>query len=283
MIMSRQHRFVFMHNPKVGGTSVRKTLDRFGDAGICFWGRGMCPDGTAVDRAHIGIAEFARYHPDLWEQARDYAFFSLSRDPQVRFFSSMSEHSKHHGRIDMRFATPAQRKAVLFEMIARLEALGTAEALLPHFELTHFRPQHIYWRAPGLSARAQVWPLDRIGDFFAHIEARVGTPLEIRAVNQREIMPLPWPLRQISSQQWVKKTLRAIPGGAHLKGMVRDRFKAPVAGGQIHDEGYGLTPAERDTVTAFVQRFYARDIAALEHLLPPPAAPRRADAIVHAS
>ena len=34
MIISRAHSFIFFHNPKVGGTSVRATIERFNDIAL---------------------------------------------------------------------------------------------------------------------------------------------------------------------------------------------------------------------------------------------------------
>jgi len=262
MIVSHRHRFVFFHNPKVGGTSVRKALERFNDVGFEFWGVDTAQTGIAVDRAHLGIADFAHFYPDLWRDAQDYALFSLSRDPLLRFFSSMSEYSRHHGRIDMRFAPPAQRKAALFAMIDRLDGLGSADGVLAQYELTHFRPQHIYWRAPELSRQARVWPLEGIADFLAQIEARVGAPVQTQAVKQRELLALPWPLSGLASHRAVKRIAAALPGGGAVKDLVRRRFRAPAAGAKIHDDGYDLTATERQTVAAFVRRFYACDLDA---------------------
>ncbi len=260
MIISHRHRFVFFHNPKVGGTSVRTSLERFNDIGFGLWGIDTAQTGVRVDRAHLGIAEFAGFYPDLWRDVQGYALFSLSRDPLARFFSSMAEYSKHHGRIDTRFATPVQRKAALFGMIERLDRLEVAEAVLPDYELTHFRPQSIYWQAPD-PLQVQVWPLASIAGFFAQIEARVGEPLQTGVVKQRETLALPGPLAGLASQRLLTRVLRRLPGAGALKSLLRRRFAASPGGPKTGDQGFDLTEAERAGVAAFVARFYAQDIA----------------------
>jgi hypothetical protein len=272
MIISNRHRFAFLHNPKAGGTSVRTLLDRYNDIGFGLWGVDTDQTGIRVDRAHLGLEEFARFYPDLWRDVQGYDLFSLSRDPLPRFFSSVAEHSKHHGRIDSRFATPAQRRAVLFRMIDRLEALGTAEAVLPDYELTHFRPQWIYWGfpdqpaepSPGAAPRVEVWPLDRIDGFFARIEARVGEPLETAQANARETLALPGPLSGLASNRLVKRLARSLPGGDSVKALLRRRFAA--GGPAAREGGLDMTPADQDAVAGFVRRFYARDIAAIARM-----------------
>jgi hypothetical protein len=268
MIISHRHRFAVFHNPKAGGTSVRTLLEQFNDIGFGLWGVDTGQTGIRVDRAHLGVAEFARLYPDLWRDVQGYDLFSLSRDPLPRFFSSVAEYTKHHGRIDSRFATPAQRKAVLFRMIDRLEGLGTAEAVLPDYELTHFRPQWIYWGGGDGQPRVEVWPLDRIAGFFARIEALVGEPLTMAQANARETLALPGPLAGLASNRLVKRLARSLPGGEGVKALVRRRFAAAPAaeGAAVRDGGFGLTSADSDAVAGFVQRFYARDIAALARM-----------------
>lgn len=266
MIISHHHRFAFFHNPKAGGTSVRTLLDRYNDIGFGLWGVDTAQTGIRIDRAHLGVEEFARFYPDLWRDVQGYDLFSLRRDPLPRFFSSTAEYTKHHGRIDTRFATPAQRKAILFQMVERLDRLGAAEAVLPDYDLTHFRPQWIYWGLPDhLSPdhvpRVEVWPLDRIAGFFARIEARVGEPLDTAQANARETLALPGPLAGLASNRLVKRLARSLPGGESVKALMRRRFAPATDGAKARDDGFDLTPDEQAAVAAFVQRFYARDIA----------------------
>jgi hypothetical protein len=127
MIMSNAHKFVFFHNPKAAGTSVREALEKYNDIGFKLWGPN--PDqtkGRMIDRAHIGLDEFAEYFPELWDRAKGYHKFFLYRDPFSRFFSSFAEYSKHYGEVDMRFSTSTRRISSISKMISRLEEIGTA-------------------------------------------------------------------------------------------------------------------------------------------------------------
>lgn len=117
-------------------------------------------------------------YPELWQEVQGYRFFSLCRDPIARFKSSMAEYSKHHGAVDIRFVPAAQRKRALFDTIEQLDKLGNAEKILSHYELTHFRPQWIYWTAPTLKMPpVEVWPLSSMRAFIKLIETHVGKPL----------------------------------------------------------------------------------------------------------
>lgn len=55
MIISHRHRFVFFHNPKAGGTSVRAALEQFNDIGFGLWGVDEEQTNVRIDRAHLGI------------------------------------------------------------------------------------------------------------------------------------------------------------------------------------------------------------------------------------
>jgi len=180
MIVSRAHGFIFFHNPKAGGTSVRATIERFNDIGFGLWGTDPAQTGgRRVDRAHLGVDEFAAFYPDLWAAARGGRLFCLYRDPAQRFLSSVSEHSKLHGATDIRFCSEARRTRILFDMIDRLAALGTAEsaAVMGAYELTHFRPQWIYGHSADPAVTVEAFPVARMDDVLAH--ALVAKPVPI--------------------------------------------------------------------------------------------------------
>lgn len=65
MIISHRHRFAFLRNPKAGGTSVRTLLNRFNGIGFGLWGVNTSQTGIKVDRAHLGLEEFALMQQDV--------------------------------------------------------------------------------------------------------------------------------------------------------------------------------------------------------------------------
>jgi hypothetical protein len=258
MIISHQHRFVFFHNPKVGGTSVRATIEHLHDADEVFWGADPERQGAPLDRAHLGIDEFAQHYPDLWTQVQGYRMFCLYRDPLGRFFSSLGEYSKLHGEVDTRFAGPAARKAALMAMTRDLETYGTAEVLMDHYPLRHFRPQWIYWTCqsrPDLDITAL--PVTQIAKLFEEISALSGQELQTAIRNQGDQLDLPGPLAALASSRRAKSLLRGLPGASALKTGLRRAFR----GGGSSTDRFGLGPAEQRDMQEFVNRFYARDLA----------------------
>lgn len=259
MIVSHRYGFVFMHNPKVGGTSVRATIERFHDDETGFWGSDPAARPAPVDRAHLGLDEVAAHYPGTWARMQDYAVFCLVRDPWGRFFSSLAEHSKLHGATDTRFAGPAARRTALMALRDRLEGLGRAEAVMDRYELRHFRPQWIYWHAetaPAPSVRAL--PVERIDALFAAIAARTGTPLVPETRNSADQLDLPGPLSRLAGTARLRDLVKRLPGKGLLKTALRARYHAAAG---TPAERFGLTEDEEADLRAFVMRFYARDLA----------------------
>lgn len=259
MIISHRHRFIFFHNPKVGGTSVRATIEHLHDDPEIFWGTDEQRTGGPLDRAHLGIDEFAGQYPELWQRVRGYAMFCLYRDPQARFFSSLAEYSKLHGQTDTRFAGAAARKAVLMELVAQLEDFGTAEALIPEYTFRHFRPQWIYWQAeahPGLDITSL--PVGDIDRLFEAIGARCGETLSPATRNRGDQLDLPGALAPLAAHRGLKRLAGRLPGMGAVKAALRQRFSVSTKPA----ERFGLSAPEQRGIEDFIARFYARDRAA---------------------
>ena len=95
MIISHEHRFVFLHNPKAAGSAIRISLADLHDDPTEFWHQGYLPRlNRVVDLAHLT-------HHDLELQLdsslRGYEFLTVVRDPYARFLSAVSEHQRQHG------------------------------------------------------------------------------------------------------------------------------------------------------------------------------------------
>lgn len=258
MIISHQHRFVFFHNPKVGGTSVRATIEHLHDDPEVFWGTDKATPEVQLDRAHLGIDEFAQHYPELWDRVQGYAMFCLYRDPLGRFFSSLAEYSKLHGAVDTRFAGAAARKSTLMAMIEKLQGYGQAEAVMDHYDLRHFRPQWIYWNSENADAlEMTALPVTRIDALFEAIAARSGQPLTPATRNRGDQLELPGALAPLAASRSVKALANRLPGIGAVKSALRGRFTSKAK----PSDRFDLSPEETREVQAFVDRFYARDLA----------------------
>lgn len=256
MIISHKHRFVFFHNPKAGGTSVRATIERFNDVGFGMWGVDPERSGPPVDRAHMGIDEFAADYSELWQKVRGYAGFCLVRDPQARFLSSISEHAKLHGDTDVRFASPEARTDVLKRTLDRLRAFDNAEALMDIYEFTHFRPQWIYWRSSDPAMKVTPHPVTNMEIFFSEIAKRTGEPIEAQKRNTRESLNLPGPMAALAAHGGLRRALGSFPGMELAKKLVRKQYTAE---GDARRESFPMSPDLAAEVSDFVRMFYAQD------------------------
>ena len=264
MIISRAHSFIFFHNPKVGGTSVRATIERFNDIGFGLWGADPAQTGgRMVDRAHLGVDEFAALYPDLWAENRGSRMFCLYRDPAKRFLSSVGEHSKLHGATDIRFCSEARRTRILFDMIDRLSALGTAESdgVMGEYELTHFKPQWIYWHSADPAVTVEAFPVEQMGAFIGTIAAQTGTDLTPQTRNVREQLDLPAPVAALASSGRLKRAVANLPGITAVKKHRRRRYAAGSGQATGKESGFVLDAAQTAAIDRFVRRFYAEDFA----------------------
>ena len=145
---------------------------------------------------------------------------------------------------------------MLFSVIDRLEAIGTAESpeLSHSYDLTHFRPQWIYARSDVPDVRVEVFPVPAMDDLLAEISAMTGVAVAPETRNRREQFDLPDALAALLASSRVKQALRRAPGAGLAKAAVRRLFA-----GQGGD-GFGLDDAGTARIEDFARRFYARDI-----------------------
>ncbi len=101
MIISHKHKFVFLHNPKVAGSAIRKTLEHLHDDDNEYWHQGYLPQlDRVVDLAHLTWREILMLRPEV----EGYECMVVVRNPYERFLSGLQEcvrqHSLHFATID---------------------------------------------------------------------------------------------------------------------------------------------------------------------------------------
>ncbi len=141
MIVSDSEKFVFMHNPKVGGMTMRTALAAYDTRDNFFfeW-RTVGDPPKRLDMAHITPFQFRRFFPEIFDGVVGYHKFGFVRNPYTRYLSALSQHLK--------LGTPYIRKAVmedpgLFYSLANSFARNCLrkEPVERDFKLVHFRPQ----------------------------------------------------------------------------------------------------------------------------------------------
>ncbi|MBK0092100.1 sulfotransferase family 2 domain-containing protein [Erwinia sp. S59] len=95
MIFSHEKKFLFIHNPKVAGTSVRKSIEQYDSSTGAFWRPFYLEKyERIVDRAHIPACEYDQH--GLLEISEKYFTFGFVRDPYQRFLSAWEEFKYQH-------------------------------------------------------------------------------------------------------------------------------------------------------------------------------------------
>ena len=90
MLISDTHKFIFIHNPKCAGTTVRKNLMGFDSRSNFYWNFAEI-DGMKIDKAHLTQQIFRRFRPDDYALLENYFTFGFVRNPYRRFISAFNE------------------------------------------------------------------------------------------------------------------------------------------------------------------------------------------------
>jgi hypothetical protein len=167
MIVSERRGFVFVHNPKCAGTTVRTALSPFDTTGNFFWGFDQWR-GHKIDKAHLPLFVFKSKYPEYFSLLAKSLVFMFVRNPYQRAISAFNETHQHF------FATAARDgngpvaptgngvdyRTALNKFILNL---GPRPLALPDFALRHFVRQidlaYIgHKRLADLVMKLEEWP-----------------------------------------------------------------------------------------------------------------------------
>lgn len=139
MIVSRSYGFLFVHNPKVAGSSLRKILLEYNDSDIEMWHQRYIPAlSRLVDMSHLSADELSVVLNDYGMADAEGLFrFGFVRNPYSRFLSGMREFGRRFG-IDFNSMTKDHRHAWI---VANL----TPSSIRYDWCFSHFRPQHYFF------------------------------------------------------------------------------------------------------------------------------------------
>lgn len=98
MILSTEHQFSFIHNPKSAGTTIRSALTAQDSTNNYFWGYARTTlngEPTMIDKAHIPIYILEKTAPNAYDFIRKTTCIIIVRHPIKRLFSAFKEwHAK---------------------------------------------------------------------------------------------------------------------------------------------------------------------------------------------
>lgn len=178
MLISHKHRFVFVHNPKVGGTSIRDPLEPFCETNLRKKG---VVDNCVQDITHLRVDQWT---PEFVKAYQDgYYFFGVVKDPVEKFKSALSEITFQHGDFIKSLSTGQEDSTetavcrMLNESVARYD-----------WRFTHFTPQWCYF---GLSPHnllpgIEIFDLEEINNWWPNLGEKLGIALPSILPNIRE-------------------------------------------------------------------------------------------------
>lgn len=175
MIYSDRKRFVFLHNPKTAGVSLRTILQPLDDSGGVFWDHEFRPElERIVDKAHLSLSEL-RVYPEAASRLATHFVFGFVRNPYDRTLSAYRHHCRAHQRPTDDFE----------EFLGRL----TPAAIRFDWRLVHFSPQHRFFYE-GDKCRADfIGRHERLAVDFRYLARRLGLEGELGRENASDDVP----------------------------------------------------------------------------------------------
>jgi hypothetical protein len=93
MLISEKKSFVFIHNPKCAGTSVRSALLKYETTGDLFWQNSEWNE-RPINKAHLPLTVFRDLYPRHFQLFSTYLVFMFVRNPYDRTVSAFNESHK---------------------------------------------------------------------------------------------------------------------------------------------------------------------------------------------
>lgn len=174
MIVSDRGGFLFVHNPKAGGMSMRAALAPWDDHPGAFDGWRPCPAlGRRVDRMHLTLGQLRMLEPEIFALLETRFSFGFVRDPYQRLCSAFSQH--------LTLNTPILRDSIRGDRDVFFAVLNrfAPRALGPHaapndVKLTHFLPQHLFFHLDGVQLVEAVERLETPERWRPRVRALLG-------------------------------------------------------------------------------------------------------------
>ncbi|WP_342804830.1 sulfotransferase family 2 domain-containing protein [Alteromonas sp. M12] len=142
MIISDDKKFVFLHNPKAAGTTVRFALKNYDSYEGKFWRNHVEELDRHSDMAHLSVSSIKKYFPEEYKKIDTYFSFGFVRHPIHRFFSGFNEtHKPLWKSLELEAGFLDEYKKVLLAYTKRQLATRNEEGLFTHVK----RQKTIYY------------------------------------------------------------------------------------------------------------------------------------------
>jgi Sulfotransferase family len=224
MIISHRHRFIFFHNPKTAGTSLRAVLAPYHDDESPLLGIFRRPPfDYSMDYAHLRLWEISVLFPSVIAAAQTYRSVIFVRDPYRRFVSALDQHFKTYCPDLPLLTMPPEQQVAIVEIF--IERFLRVEMVRKDHRFVHFSPQVWFLQSGGLRLGADIVPMDDHGAFVIRGLESLGLPPHAVSHDNRSRLDLTHVLTSPKIRAFVLDFyaedfafFAADPGLAHLAG-----------------------------------------------------------------
>lgn len=261
MILSDEHRFIFIHIPKTGGSHIRESARHLDDFKH-HWPRHA--DLFAAERlmvCHATPAELCAKLPELAPRFRDYESVAILRDPVQRFVSALFQQLREFQGL---------RQAEIGADVLNREAERVIAEILRcngewHRGVIHMRPQVDFITGPEGWRASRLFRFEDLAAAHAWIGARLGIQIDdhAEAAVHNAAIGVRWDLLRPVVRHGAPLLRRIMPGRMDA---VRHRLMDMGVFVRLGQSGVarGLDQAHH----AFLAEYYAADLAVYHSIVP---------------
>jgi len=263
MIISDQHKYVFIHIPKCAGTSLKQHFEIYEDAwnvsGIWKRNHPEYPELGILDHAHIPLFTLKDFFKDEYEKLNSYRTFAVIRDPYKRFPSSMAQRLNMHCGTQIQYLT---KKEIIQEVDSTINFLAknsTKNTQLP-VEYIHFQRQVDYIYLNGNKIIDSVFTIDNLDilldQFYEYIGCEMPSNEKSKKNNQSIVFKNDILRQTIEAvRPFTQFAINHMP--KNLKEKLRSKVYVPSA--KRHADIF-----QSSAVTDFIKDYYKDDIKLVE-------------------
>lgn len=263
MIISDKYKFVFVHIPKCGGSSIRKRLESIDGIDSSFYGISDHPELGKIDLTHLPLSILQKHFVEAFDKIKRYESFAVLRDPFQRFPSSVIQRLRLYGATPVEVLSGRDIAAAVDEIIEFLSDSRSTE-ILPH-DFSHFHRQRGFVFNDGVQIVRELFPLSDISTVFARLAELVDAPVHNETAMARThenksesfVSDLSARVAARLLPFYTDSVKRRLPTG--LRRMLRQRFLVDLA--SKYEDVF-----TSNHVMEFVGDYYCEDIELFEHV-----------------
>ena len=264
MIVSDQHKLIFVDIAKCGGTTIRTVLRSIDERQAQFqdWNIADHPVLGRIDYGHLPMAIIKDHFPDEFVLFSSYRSFDMERDPALRFCSAVNPRHKGVKGSPLTSLDQATFQSEADEAIALLDR-HSGDVMLPT-SLIHFTRQWDYVALEGEVIVSDIFHLDHLEAMLQTISQHSGRNLS-QPPRTEAVAYGNAPLAKLDAviQPFLKRTL---PRSAWKplfvsakRGLMAAGLLAPEKADRLDQF---LSPNQRQ----FIEDYYKRDYSLLDEV-----------------